>query len=69
MTYFGLFQQASDTNRPTTSSPPPYPHQKKLKIKTGEKQTSGEKPFVPSTDLKLKTAGNILHGANEKKIV
>ena len=51
MTYFGLFQQASDTNRPTTSSPAPYPHQKKLKIKTGEKQTSGEKPFLLSNRL------------------
>ena len=52
MTYFGLFQQASDTIRPTTSSlPPPYPHQKKLKIKTGEKQTSGENPFLLSNRL------------------
>lgn len=42
---------------------PPHPHQKK----TGEEQTNGENPFLLS-DLKLKTAGNILHGANGKKI-
>ena len=69
MTSFGLFQQASDTNRPTTSPPPPTPPKKKKKKKPEKNRPTVKILSSFQTDLKLKTAGNILHGANEKKIV
>lgn len=67
MTYFGLFQQDSDTDRPTAS---PLPrHQKKIKRLKPDKNRPTVKILSSfQTDLKLKTSENILYGANEKKI-
>lgn len=70
MTYFGLFQQDSDTDRPTASPPPaPPPPPKKIKRLKPDKNRPTVKILSSfQTDLKLKTSENILYGANEKKI-